>query len=117
MKNLKYEFVCSVCKKTKKTNQIRQKLCDEKCRKEFYGRQGRLNIATSSVGAISEMAICIEMLKRGYSVFRTVSQSSFCDVIAVKKKEILMMEVRTGYKDLSGNITFPMQFFFRHLLM
>jgi hypothetical protein len=48
------------------------------------------------------------MLKRGYSVFRTVSPSSFCDVIAVKAEECLFIEVRTGYKDVASQaVSFP----------
>ena len=107
MKNLKYEFTCAVCKKKEKSSQIYQKLCSEECRIVFYGKKGKLNIATASVGSVAEMAVCIEMLKRGYSVFRTVSQASFCDVVAIKNKETMFIEVRTSYRNLLGGISFP----------
>ena len=111
MKHLKYHYKCTVCGKESHASQSHQKMCSSECRKKFYqrlyGRHGTMEISSASVGSISEMMVCSEMLKRGYSVFRTVSQSSFCDVVAIKGKEVLMLEVRTGYTDTRGRISFP----------
>ncbi len=107
MKQNKYEFSCIVCETVHKTSQPKKRLCSKECSDKYWKKQGVLNISTASVGSISEMEVCCEMLKNGYSVFRTVSNSSFCDVIAVKGNECLMIEVRTGYRNMSGVIAFP----------
>ena len=109
MRNNKYEYSCRVCGKKEKTFLPNKVTCSKQCMNKFYGRIGNIKgISSSSVGSISEMMICAEMLTRGYSVFRTVSNSSFCDVIAVKGIDIKFIEVRTGYKSLiSEKITFP----------
>ena len=106
MKSLKYKFCCVVCKKVKNSQQPNGKMCSPECRKSFYKKTGLLNISSQSVGSVSEMQVCCEMLKRGYSVFRTVSGSSFCDVVAIKDLEVLLLEVRTGYKDMNGKLAF-----------
>lgn len=53
-------------------------------------------LSTGKVGAISELIVCADLLKKGWEVFRTVSQSCSCDLIVIKNKKILRIEVRTG---------------------
>ena len=100
-------LTCVICEKTYVARSHNQKICGAECKKEFWGRRGTLDISTASVGAIAEMAICVEMLSRGYSVFRSVSASGFCDVVAIKGDERMLLEVRTGYEDFGGKIQFP----------
>ena len=106
-KNIKAN--CEVCKKEFIRTTARNKICSRSCRYDFYGRRKTYSIASASVGSVSEMQVCCEMLKQGYSVFRTVSQSSFCDVVAIKRGACLLIEVRTGYRDLSGRVSYPKQ--------
>ncbi len=101
------EVPCSMCLKMFKRSQPRQRLCTRKCSDDFYVRRSALSIPRQSTGAISEMAVCADLLKKGYAVFRAVSSSCFCDVMAVKGDENLRLEVRTGYKALDGHLTFP----------
>ena len=42
-------------------------------------------------------------MERRYSVFRAVSPSCFCDLIAIKNKTILNIECRTGYETMATN--------------
>ena len=100
-------IICPCCKKSFYKKVANQKVCSKECSNKYWGRTSTIGIATSSVGAISEMMICSEMLKRGYSVFRTISNASFCDVVAIKASEILLIEVRTGYRQMGGADSFP----------
>lgn len=109
-KNLKYKYVCGYCGKEGLTNIANKKLCSKDCKANYYGRvKSGLNISSASVGAMSEMIVCADLLRKGYAVFRSVSASCFCDVIAIKDNEIRKIEIRTGYKvlDGSGRIFFP----------
>lgn len=107
--NQKYDRTCVGCLKDFKTSFPNTKACSNECRQAFAKKRTRnmYGIGTASVGTIAEMEVCCEMLKRGYSVFRTVSQSSFCDVVAIKGSEVMMLEVRTGYYCPSGYISYP----------
>jgi hypothetical protein len=58
---------------------------------------GRVNgIPTGTVGAISELMACVDLMNKGYEVFRAMSPSSNCDLIGIKNEVIHKYEVRTG---------------------
>ena len=99
--------VCVQCGGEFETKRYKnQKLCSTECRNEFHGRFGLKGIATGTTGSISEMMVACHMLAQGYSVFRTVSPHSFCDVVAIKGNESFYIEVRTGYKSSTGAVRF-----------
>ena len=87
------------------------KTCGDKCRKEYRlymsGRTGNNSLLPSgTVGCISEILISVDMMNRGYSVFRALSPACFCDLIAVKDGHSLRIECRTAYKNKTGNLCF-----------
>ena len=88
-----------------------QKTCSEDCRNsrqaKIWGRYGDKTIPNGTVGAISEITISADLMKKGYAVFRALSQSCLCDVIAIKNNKILKIEVRTGYVDKNKKVSFP----------
>ena len=98
---------CLVCSKIFQIRAENQKVCSDKCRSIYWGRTSGLDIPSASVGSISEMMVCADMLRKGYHVFRTVSNASFCDVVAIKGNEIMFIEVRTGYITNAGKLSFP----------
>jgi Holliday junction resolvase len=49
---------------------------------------------------MSELFVCFDLLKNGYSVFRSVSPSCFCDVIAIKDGIVKKFEIRTVFGEL-----------------
>ena len=63
-------------------------------------------LPTGTVGAISELLVAGDLLKKGYGVFRSVSPSCYCDILAIKNGEISEVEVRTGYKSDTGKYSF-----------
>lgn len=107
--NPKYKYVCAQCGKENITHIANKRLCSDDCRKNFYDRTSyQFPIASGSVGAIAEMYVCSDLLKKGYAVFRAVSSSTFADVLAIKESEIRIIEVRTGYTNPSkGEVSFP----------
>ena len=55
-------------------------------------------------GAVSELLVCADLLNRGYEVFRSVSQSCSCDIVAYKDSKYIAIEIRTGTVTYSGYI-------------
>ncbi len=64
-------------------------------------------VPAGTVGAVTEMAVAIDLMRGGWAVFRALSPSCHCDLIASKRGELVKVEVRTGYCSVSGNLTYP----------
>ena len=106
------ERQCAVCNELFTMRWQNAKYCSSKCQKiandEKWGRNPGKGIATGTVGAISEMAVSVDLMEKGFAVFRALSAACFCDLIAIRKDETLKVEVRTGYKGIKDNISFSM---------
>lgn len=106
-----YSVYCVYCKETAETEYKRTKFCSNDCAsayaREKHGRERTFPVATATVGAISELEVAAYLMKQGYSVFRALSPACFCDLIAIKDGEIISLEVRTGYRSLTGNLAYP----------
>lgn len=91
--------------KNKKGTQ--RKYCSPECRDLAYSAKYRENnplMGTSSVttGAISELRVAIDLLSKGYDVFRAVSPHCPCDLAILKNKQLLRIEVRTTHISSTG---------------
>jgi len=64
------------------------------------------DISKSTTGAASELFVSADLLCRGFDVFRAVSPCCSCDLIAVKGKLFLRIEVKTG-RIFNEKIIFP----------
>jgi hypothetical protein len=109
-----YVKKCTECRKAFNASKPNTLVCSDKCRKErylkVYGRGVLVNpdLSTVNVGAMSELLVSADLLRRGYDVFRALSQGCYCDLIAVKKNSTLHIEVRTGYtSSTTGKMVFP----------
>ena len=84
----------------------RQRFCSAKCRtsaeRERYQLTSGLDVSRGTVGAISELAVSIDLLTKGYEVFRALSPSCSCDLLAMKDGEIVRVEVRSGWRNVDG---------------
>lgn len=109
-----YKYRCEGCKKVKTSKLKWQKCCSNECRKTHYNNiSGRsatvlIGLPTATVGAVSEMAVAMDLLKNGHAVFRALSGSCFCDLVSYKDSKIYKIEVRTGFINKSSeNLSFP----------
>lgn len=101
------ERICKNCSKPFKVsgNAWNKLFCTKACRVEYVGFKGAYKgISAASVGAIAELAVSADLLKKGYAVFRSVSPSCSCDLIAMKGKKVLRVEVKSGYQNKDGRI-------------
>jgi len=80
--------------------------CQRKHEKDVYGLINRYKwagivgngekISTGSSGAIGELAVSAFLLSHGWAVFRSISSASLVDLVAIRNKTIVMIEVRKG---------------------
>ena len=106
-------FKCKNCGKEitgKNSGDPRRKFCSRQCCNVYTNKKiqklnsRNTNIPTSTVGAISELRVAVDLLDKGYEVFRALSSSCSCDLAVLKNGKLLRIEVRTAYLMPSGNI-------------
>ena len=99
-----YRFKCAVCRVEKIGVKI-QKYCSKECYLEWSGKKSAWKgLASGTVGAIQEYRVGVELLIKGYEVFRPLSPSCSCDLLAMKDGKIIKLEVRTAYQNKVGKI-------------
>jgi hypothetical protein len=102
-----------------KEHPFREKRTCEKCKKIYIAKMNNAkycinckgekrtpfkHLSTGQVGAMTELMVCVDLIKRGYEVFRAVSPASSCDIAILKNNQLLRIEVKTGYRYLNGAI-------------
>lgn len=58
-------------------------------------------LPTGTTGALNELLVCTDLLERGYHVFRSVSPSCPCDLVAYRPGQIPR---RIEVKTLNGTV-------------
>ena len=105
---------CSHCKQDFMKKRINQICCSIKCVTARNNKRNKLkcqfiafNGSTSTKGAIQELRVAADLLRRGYHVFRSVSPSAHCDLVILgKDKTLKRVEVRSAVKNLAGKFFF-----------
>lgn len=99
----KYPHVCKYCRKTFHSNLTRKQFCNNRCRKKLVLGERASSLSTATRGAVSELRVAVDLLERGYEVFRALSPScSCCDIAILKDGKLLRVECRTGSYLKSG---------------
>lgn len=108
----RYPHICPVCSKHFISGDPRQLYCTKECAQAWrnqplvsYYRE--LGISPGTVGAIAELIVAVDLMKKGYHVFRSMSPSCPYDLITFRGEEIKRLEVKTAYKTLSGKLYHP----------
>lgn len=94
--------VCVYCGKELPTPKWRY--CSFEC-KAAYTREEYLKAnptllrgkTSATTGAISELRVAVDLLAKGYDVFRALSPSCPCDLVILKEGRLLRVEVRTAH--------------------
>ena len=110
-----YTKKCTVCSATF-THQSAQALtCSYDCRKKREADRYRKHnppqlvpLSTGTVGALSELKAAVNLLAKGYEVFRAMSPAASCDLAILRNGTVLRIEVKTGHKSTySGAVVWP----------
>lgn len=86
----------------------KQKYCSDDCRYKGQERKLLKNLyrgkSSNTTGAISELRVAIDLLSKGYDVYRALSPTAPCDLAVLKDMQLLKLEVRTAPKTKAGVI-------------
>lgn len=103
---------CKHCHGQFETNRRKQVYCSKQCRYEVaravsaagLDQKGFLGIylAPSTVGAISEIVACTDLMCKGFAVFRAMSPACTCDLIALRDGKCWRVEVTSAALGRSG---------------
>ena len=66
-----------------------------------------MGIPTGTVGAIAELGVAIDLLRKGFHVFRALSPNCSCDLAIVADTQLYRVEVKTGHRDKDGHPSPP----------
>jgi hypothetical protein len=99
---------CLCCKK-KFMHGVKKKYCSRKCSTEhakilYKSNNIHLNVCSGTIGAIGELRVSVDLLIKGFNVYRALSPSSDSDLAITKGNKLYRVEVTTGYFDYKGNI-------------
>lgn len=84
-----------------------QVFCSRECSAEATARQiFRLGLPAGTVGAVAELLVCADLLRKGWHVFRAVSPACPCDIVGILHGHTYLFEVRTGQRNAAGKLTF-----------
>jgi predicted nucleic acid-binding Zn ribbon protein len=82
-------------------------LCSRKCKKRrqsenYHKENPPSEICSATVGTIGELRVSLDLLTKGYEVFRAMSPAASCDLAVLKNGKLLRIEVRTSHYDAKG---------------
>jgi hypothetical protein len=102
---------CGIKISTNKSHYSKLKYCSKACQKIVFGSRNHgsgkpRQLSTGTIGAISELVICADLMKRGYHVFRAVSPSCPCDLLILMDGRPLRVEVTSGIMNNNGTISY-----------
>ena len=103
---------CATCHKSFVKKYRHHIFCSQVCRNKHYlGNRDHPALevlgSTATMGAIQELRVAVDLMSRGWAVFRALSPSSPFDLAIYKDKKMLRLEVRTGYRAVRGGLTIP----------
>jgi len=100
--------MCLICQNPIPTNTRRTYYCSDGCaqraRDERYNPAVQMLVGTGTQGAIGELVVCVDLLRRGYDVYRAMSPSCPCDLVAIKDGVTYRVEVKTARYNSAGQI-------------
>ncbi len=99
---------CVYCNEIFSPRTSQQRYCSSDCRRAgdepLRWQPLHPGIDKGKVGAVVELIVSADLLRRGYEVFRALSQSASCDILAMKDGAILRIEVRSCQLRRDGGV-------------
>jgi hypothetical protein len=96
---------CGRCNNTFAKKARNHRYCDQ-CRYP-QRKPNVVQLSTSTTGAISELRVASDLMAAGWQVFRALSPSCYCDLIAVKDGKVRHIEARTARYTVGGVLSYP----------
>lgn len=98
------------CNNEVKGNNPNKKYCSKTCCKEAHRKKTAWEgsvLSSSMKGSISELVVAVDLMKRGWDVYRALSPAAPTDLIAIRDNQTIKIEVRSGSRDKNSSLCFP----------
>ncbi len=106
-----FSRICRGCGMPFETTNTPKVFCKDTCRRKVatlmpsIGRE--YSLSTGTVGALSELRVAIDLMLRGFHVYRAQSPAAPVDLMIFKNGELpLKVEVKTGH-ERNGHLYIP----------
>jgi hypothetical protein len=99
------ESVCGFCQQ-KFIHRVGEprRFCSPECRRAEKALQQSVKLSSGSAGAVNELIVSADLLRRGYHIFRAISPSCPCDLVLLHGGRCWRVEVTTAYENMDGRI-------------
>lgn len=98
---------CTICGTVFESSDGRPRKYCENCKEDAHRiKIKHPEMSTGTKGALTELMVCADLLIKGYEVFRSVSPTCSCDLIACKPGDLIRIEVRTANRSKAGELLF-----------
>lgn len=95
---------CDQCRKDYKAGHG-QRFCSPVCRTSFHRKYNHCpdierdnNLTTATIGSIHEYQVSVDLMRRGWQIFKALSPNGPVDLVAIKADRILRVQVTKGSK-------------------
>lgn len=98
---------CKNCTKEFEVHHKSKKFCTSRCKDLFCHRKSQHipnHLSTGTTGAMIELLVSADLIRKGYYVFRNVGPHGPCDIIAMKNNKQYLIEVKTKSFKSNGEI-------------
>lgn len=103
-------FVCEHCGENYTKQTKRQRFCTPKCSSaygfEVYVPAYGDGLTVQTKGAISELRVAVDLLARGFHVYRSMSSTAPWDlVVAIPSGKLVRIEVKSSAVNKNGSVS------------
>jgi hypothetical protein len=93
---------CATCGKPLSPEKLARnaKFCSKTCcaaQVNKFKKSAYPNLVTGTVGALHELMVACDLMRRGFALFRALSPSCSCDMVMLSGGKAIRIEVTTGY--------------------
>jgi hypothetical protein len=90
----------------KRVEWVRRSAGRVKREKVRHEAEARLAISASSIGAVAELVVAADLLRRGYEVYRAVSPAASCDLVILREGRAIRVEVKSARRGNDGSLEY-----------
>lgn len=111
---------CKFCSRELIGGRKDRKFCDARCAAEYQKKAWResnpksatATLQNNTIAEVNEMRVAIDLLRRGFAVYRAAFQGMPCDMVVSPEGntifgKVLRVEVTTGNRTPKGTIVHP----------
>ena len=85
--------------------------CSDECKSSDYADKyrksnPRINRDRNVVGVVSEHRVIVDLLNKGYEIFKAISPASSCDLAVLHGGKLLRVEVTTAHYSPTGKMAY-----------